>query len=154
MKKILIRIVVLVLVFAAAVFGTSKILGKKMADTSEVMAQATFPLVYVDLNGKQINCMHGYAQEMDVIAMRDTLTPLSNDKTVNIQIQPFENQISSVSYEVLSADGSKSLENTLVTTLGKQDDYVTAELKVNNKILINTEYIMKIKVTAGVRDIY
>lgn len=98
--------------------------------------------------------MHGYAQEMDVIAMRDTLTPLSNDKTVNIQIQPFENQISSVSYEVLSADGSKSLENTLVTTLGKQDDYVTAELKVNNKILINTEYIMKIKVTAGVRDIY
>ena len=31
MKKILIRIVVLVLVFAAAVFGTSKILGKKMA---------------------------------------------------------------------------------------------------------------------------
>ena len=52
MKKILIRIVVLVLVFAAAVFGTSKILGKKMADTSEVMAQATFPLVYVDLNGK------------------------------------------------------------------------------------------------------
>ena len=35
MKKILIRIVVLVLVFAAAVFGTSKILGKKMADTSE-----------------------------------------------------------------------------------------------------------------------
>ena len=80
------------LVFAAAVFGTSKILGKKMADTSEVMAQATFPLVYVDLNGKQINCMHGYAQEMDVIAMRDTLTPLSNDKTVNIQIQPFEDQ--------------------------------------------------------------
>lgn len=58
MKKILIRIVVLVLVFAAAVFGTSKILGKKMADTSEVMAQATFPLVYVDLNGKQITvCM-------------------------------------------------------------------------------------------------
>ena len=55
MKKILIRILVLVLVFAAAVFGTSKILGKKMADTSEVMAQATFPLVYVDLNGKQIN---------------------------------------------------------------------------------------------------
>ena len=54
MKKILIRIVVLMLVFAAAVFGTSKILGKKMADTSEVMAQATFPLVYVDLNGKQI----------------------------------------------------------------------------------------------------
>ena len=29
MKKILIRIVVLMLVFAAAVFGTSKILGKK-----------------------------------------------------------------------------------------------------------------------------
>ena len=53
MKKILIRIVVLVLVFAAAVFGTSKILGKKMADTSEVMAQATFPLVYVDLNGNR-----------------------------------------------------------------------------------------------------
>lgn len=99
--------------------------------------------------------MHGYAQEMGCLPCRVHMTPHQmNDKTVNIQIQPFENQISSVSYEVLSADGSKSLENTLVTTLGNQDDYVTAELKVNNKILINTEYIMKIKVTAGVRDIY
>ena len=154
MKKVLIRIVVLVLVFAAAVFGISKFLGKKTTSTTEVMSQATFPLMYVNLNGKQMNCLHGYAREMDVTAMRDTLTPIGDDKTVSIQIEPFENQISGVSFEVLSADGSKSQENTLVTSLGKTDDYVTAELTVQNRMLINTEYIMKIKVTAGTRDIY
>ena len=154
MKKILIRIVVLVLVFAAAVFGMSKFLGKKSANTTEVMAQATFPLIYVNLNGKQMNCLHGYAQEMDVTAMRDTLTPIGDDKTVSIQIEPFENQISGVSFEVLTADGSKSQENTMVTSLGKTDEYVTADLTVQNRMLINTEYIMKIKVTAGTRSIY
>ena len=154
MKKILIRSVVLVLVFAAAVFGMSKFLGKKSANTTEVMAQATFPLIYVNLNGKQMNCLHGYAQEMDVTAMRDTLTPIGDDKTVSIQIEPFENQISGVSFEVLTADGSKSQENTMVTSLGKTDEYVTADLTVQNRMLINTEYIMKIKVTAGTRSIY
>lgn len=154
MKKILIRIVVLVLVFLAAAFGTSKFLNRGTVNTTEVMAAASFPLVYVDMDGMQVNCLHGYAKEMDVMAMRDTLTPIDGSRTVNIQIEPFQNQIRSVSFEVLTADGSKTLENTQVTSMGEKDDYVTAELKIQNKLLINTEYIMKIQIAAGSRNIY
>lgn len=154
MKKILVRVLVLVLVFAAAAFGTAKFLNRGTVNTTEAMASASFPLVYVNLDGMQMNCLHGYAKEMDVMAMRDTLTPMGDDRTVSIQIEPFQNKIHSVSFEVLTADGSKSMENTQVTTLEEKDDYVTADLKIQNKLLINTEYIMKIQVTAGSRDIY
>lgn len=154
MKKILIRVVVLALVFVGAAFGTAKFLNRGTVNTAEVMDSATFPLVYVNLEGTQMNCLHGYAKEMDVTAMRDALTPMGDDRTVSIEIQPFQNQINSVSFEVLAADGSKSMENTQVTSLGEKDDYVTAELAIQNRLLINTEYIMKIKVTAGSRDIY
>lgn len=154
MKKIVVRVLVLVLVFIGAAFGTAKFLNKETVNTTEVMASASFPLVYVNLDGTQMNCLHGYAREMDVTAMRDALTPMGDDRTVNIEIQPFQNQINSVSFEVLTADGSKTMENTQVTSLGEKDDYVTAELAIQNKLLINTEYILKIKVTAGSRDIY
>ena len=154
MKKILVRILVLVLVFVGAAFGTAKFLNKETVNTTEVMAPASFPLVYVNLEGTQMNCLHGYAKEMDVTAMRDTLTPIGDDRTVNIEIQPFQNQIGSVSFEVLTADGDKTMENTQVTGLGEKDDYVTAKLAIQNKLLINTEYILKIKVTAGSREIY
>lgn len=154
MKKILIRVVVLTLVFLGAAFATAKFLNQGTVNTTENMASASFPLVYVNLEGTQMNCLHGYAREMDVMAMRDSLTPLKDDRTVNIQIQPFQNQINSVSFEVLTADGSKSMENTQVTSLGEKDDYITAALAIQNRLLINTEYIMKIKVKAGSRDIY
>ena len=155
MKKVLTRILVLTLVFVAAAFGTAKFLNNKdTGSTREALASATLPLIYINLDGTQMNCLHGYVKEMDVLAMRDTLTPMGDDRTVSIQVDPFQNQIKSVSFEVLTADGSKSVENTKVITLGEKDGYVTADLEIQNRLLINTEYIMKICVTAGSRDIY
>ena len=155
MKKVLTRILALTLVFVAAAFGTAKFLNNKdTGSTREALASATLPLIYINLDGTQMNCLHGYVKEMDVLAMRDTLTPMGDDRTVSIQVDPFQNQIKSVSFEVLTADGSKSVENTKVITLGEKDGYVTADLEIQNRLLINTEYIMKICVTAGSRDIY
>lgn len=154
MKKILIRIVVLVLVFVSAAFATSKLLNEETTGTKEALAAASFPLVYINMDGTQLNCLHGYAKEMDVLAMRDTLTPVKDDRVVSIQIDPFQNQIKSISFEILTADGSKSVENTQVIEMEEKDDYVVANLEIQERLLINTEYIMKICVTAGSRDIY
>ena len=99
MKKIIIRILTLAAIFVLAVVGTT--------DTTETMAEATFPLVYMKNGDSLLNCLHGYTQEMDVTAMRDTLTPLENDRTLNLRIDPYKKKISDISYEVLNADGSR-----------------------------------------------
>lgn len=154
MKKVIIRIVTLLLVFAAAVFVIGKILNKDTPDTTGQMGQATLPLVYMTWEGTQLNCLHGYQKEMDVAAMRDSLTPMNDKRELTIQIQPYQNKISGVSFEVITADGKTSMEHTKVTKLEQDENYVTATLELQNKILINQEYMLKIQVTAGSRDLY
>lgn len=153
-KKILIRVVVLLLVFFAAVFAIGKYINRDTPDTTQEMSRASFPLVYMMEGDMQINSLHGHASQMDVTAMRDALTPVDSDRTLTIQIQPFQKKISGVSFEVLTSDGRKSMEKTKVTKIREDENYVTATLELQNKILINTEYMMKIVVTAGNRDIY
>lgn len=154
MKKIIIRIAVLMLVFTASIFVIAKVINRGTPDTMAEMAKATFPLVYMTTEGTQLNLLHGYRKEMDVTAMRDSLTPLESDRVLNIQVQPFENKINGISFEVMTSDGKRSLEKTKVNKVEEDRDYINATLEMQNKMLINTEYILKIQVTAGTRDLY
>ena len=47
---------------------------------------------------------------MDVSYIRDTVTVLNSDHELAIQIEPFDTNIESISYEVLTQDGAQSLE--------------------------------------------
>ncbi|MDY3918674.1 MAG: hypothetical protein SOZ59_06685 [Candidatus Limivivens sp.] len=154
MKKVIVKIVTLLAVFFAAYFLFSRYLNQDIGSTSENMDLATLPLVYMVNEGTQINCLHGYKKEMDVTSMRDTLTPLTTDQTLEIQIQPYQNQIDDISFEVLSSDGSRSLENTKVTKITENGNYISATLEMQQKMLINTEYVLKIRVTAGDTSCY
>ena len=153
-KKIIVRVVTLLLVFFAAVFAIGRFINRGTPDTTQEMNAASFPLVYMLQGETQVNSLHGYAKEMDVTAMRDALTPIDSERTVTIQIQPFQKKINGISFEVLTIDGETSMENTKVTKIREDESYVTATLELQNKILINTEYMLKIVVTAGNRDLY
>jgi len=154
MKKVLIHVLTLAVVFVLAVFGFSRFLNKGITETTEMMANATFPLVYMTNGGSRLNCLHGYNSEMDVTAMRDTLTPLEDNRTLHIEIQPYQNKINNITYEIISSDGTKSLEKTKVNKIEEKDSYVKATLQMQDSLLINTEYILKLQVTAGSKDIY
>lgn len=142
------------IVFVVAVCGFSILLNRDTSESAENMEKATFPLVYMMTGDTQINRLHGYAKEMDVTAMRDTLTPLDENRVLDIQIQPYQMKVSGVSFEVISSDGKVSMENTQVTKLTEKDGYINASLQLQDNMLINTEYFLKIQVATGNRDIY
>ena len=153
-KNIVVRVVVLAVTFVVAVICFSRMINQTAPSTAETMENSTFPLVYMCNNGVSYNCLHGYTQEMDVEYIRDTVTVLSDDHLLAIQIQPFGTNIESVSYEVLTLDGLNSLENTNVIKLEEQDGYIAATLQIQNQMLLNQEYILKLQLTVGGRDIY
>lgn len=123
-------------------------------DVAETMPNSTFPLVYMQKDGVNFNCLHGYAREMDVSYIRDSITPLDADRELDIQIQAFSTTIDSISYEVISLDGTQTLENTKVVKLDKDGDTLSATLALQNKMLMNQEYMLKIQITSGGRNIY
>ena len=118
------------------------------------MAASTFPLVYMVRGGTQFNCLHGYAQPMDTSMIRDSITPLSADRQIGIAIQTFSASIESISYQVLTLNGSQSLENTQVIKTETDNEYVTATLQLQNQMLMNQEYLLKLVVVSGGRSIY
>ncbi|MDY3251299.1 MAG: hypothetical protein SOX32_13250 [Candidatus Choladocola sp.] len=153
-KNILVHIVVLLLIFVGSVIGFARWINQTTPVTSQAMENSTFPLVYMRNDGVNYNCLHGYAYEMDVNYIRDTVTVLPEDHQLDIQIQQFDAYVEEVSYEVLTLDGSQSLENTRVIKLEEENNCLNATLQIQNHMLLEQEYILKLHVTAGGRDIY
>ncbi|MCC8103766.1 MAG: hypothetical protein LIP11_16455 [Clostridiales bacterium] len=154
-RNLVIRVIVLLLVFVVAVYVFARVLNQATPNTSEAMSGSTFPLVYMQNDGVSYNCLHGYAYEMDVNYIRDTVTVLDASHELDILIDPFDSNVESLSYEVLTLDGSESLENTSVLNMTTNDDgCLEATLTIQNQMLLNQEYILKIQVSAGGREIY
>lgn len=148
------HILFLIVLFLASVLVFSRIINRTAPDTAEIMDDSTFPLVYMQDDGTSFNCLHGYAGQMDVSYIRDSITPLNADRRLDIQIQAFGASIDSVTYQVLTLDGTESLEQTKVVTLEQDGDYLYATLELQNKMLMNQEYMLEIQVNSGGRNIY
>ncbi len=153
-RTIVVRGIVFIAVYIIAVLVASRYINRSLPDSATVMGTSTFPLVYMQQGGIRFNSLHGYNREMDVSQMRYSITPLTDEREVTILIQNFGAAVDSVSYEVISIDGTQSLENTKVVRLDKDGDYISALLTLGPGMLMNQEYVLKIQVTTGGRSIY
>ncbi len=99
---------ILALVFIAAVIGFSLYTNKGNDNMMADMGSATFPQISFTYDGYVINTLSGYAGEMNIPAMRDTVTPVSGQK-LDGTIHSYDNQIMDASYTVYTLDGAKKL---------------------------------------------
>jgi len=153
-RNIILHVLFLVVLFVAAVIFFERTINRIAPDAAAAMADSTFPLVFMERGGTQFNCLHGYSREMDHAMLRDSITPLSAQRQIGIAIQTFGASIDAISYEVLSLDGEESLENTQVIKTETDNEYVTAQLKLQSTFLMNQEYLLKLQVVSGGRPIY
>ena len=86
-RNIVIRVFVFIAVYVLAVMISSRLINQYAPDTATQMPSSTFPLVYMQQNGINFNCLHGYNHEMDVSQMRYSITPLSEKREIKICIQ-------------------------------------------------------------------
>ena len=154
LKGIIIKIVILAVVFAAAAAGVFAWMSRENISGDRKMQDATFPLVYLTYKDTQINCLHGYAKPMQITAMRDTITPLNTDRTLEIQIKNFGQNIKDLNFQVITLDGETILEKTKVTNFRTDGEYVKATLELQNQLLMDQEYVLQLQVTVGSKDIY
>lgn len=153
-RNAILHVLVLLVIFVVSVVCFERWINQSVPVTAEGMESSSFPLLYIVNDGVSYNCLHGYAYEMDVNYIRDTITVLGSDHSLDIQIQPFSTSVEGISYEILTTDGKESLENTNVVNLREENGYLYATFDIKNHMLMNQEYILKIKVNAGGRDIY
>ncbi len=152
--NVVLHVLFLIVLFIGSVLLFSRRINQTAPDAAERMAESTFPLVYMERDGVDFNCLHGYSQEMDVSFLRDCITPLQSDRSIGVRIRTFSTSVDSVSYEVMNLDGSTTLENTKVIQLDREDDYLHANLELQSGMLMNHEYVLCIRLVSGGRSIY
>ncbi len=140
MNRNWIRRIIILVVFIASLIGFSVGMNKGNTDMTIEMPKASFPVAYITIEDEKINEMHGYAQRMDAATLRDTLTPIGEDRELSFQIDLFGQELEEVRFEVRNIDGTRLIEDTRVTDYYKEGDSLCATVALKDLIEENVEY--------------
>ena len=143
--KALIRIAVLFAVFVISVLVTSNVINQGNTDMTAEMKKAGLPVIYVNVNGEYINCLHGYVGEMEGSYLRGTITPMSADRTIPVKIKTFGSIVTGASYEVRTLDMERLLENADIPEQQFHNEEISAVIPVKDLITEEKEYMLVIK---------
>ena len=140
--KAMIRLLVLFVVFVISAIVTSGVINQGNTDMTAQMKKAGLPVIYVNVNGEYINCLHGYVSEMEGSYLRGAITPMSADRTIPIKIKTFDSIVTGVSYEVRTLDMQRLLENADIQSFEYHNDEISTTITVKDLINDEQEYML------------
>lgn len=144
MKKTVWRGIAFIIVFIASAMVISTKMNKGNADVTVELAPPTLPLVYMNVMGTEVNCLHAYTEKMEESYLRDSVTPIGEDRSVSLRVDKYGMNMTGMSFEVRSMDGERLVESTDVYNYIDSGKQVTATLIVKDLIETNTEYMLTI----------
>ena len=98
MNKRNVNPIVLILIFLVSTIVFSMLTNKVNKDSTTMMAEASLPVVQFVYEGKTINELHGYVQQMDMLSMRDGLMPIGEKRELQLEVMTYGNQVDHLSY--------------------------------------------------------
>lgn len=140
MKKTIIRIAVCVVAFLASALIIGSIMNQGHNNMTMEMAPATLPMITMESGGVACNELHGNTVEMDVAYQKDCITLLGEGRQANFTVDTFGREITGISTEVRSIDGSRLIENSEVTGWKANGKSFSVSLTLKDLIDTNTQY--------------
>ena len=147
MKKAVIKGAVIGIVFFTALFLISHLANEGNNDLTVEMAEATYPLVYMEKEGILYNCLHGYGKVMNTGFERDTITVLDESRSTGVVIETFDNTIVDIGFEVRSVDGSRLIEDGTVTDYEEKNGKIRFTVALKDLIDPDTDYCLVLLLT-------
>ena len=147
MKRLLIKIIVLALVFAGSVYAFSYYFNREETRSVKTEAGASLPVLMIQYEGTGINSMFGYSEEMDERSLRDSITLLSYDRNLTLAVMPMDAQITGVAYQVSSFFDGSVTENGKIKSFSEDGAVRTAQLHLENPVTMGQEYMLRFDVT-------
>lgn len=147
MKRRVIKGVILGVIFIAALVISSFVLNRGVEDEIVDMGAASLPRISFVVDGRDVNTLFGYVDDMDVTAMRDTITPLEADGTLPVNLEADGREISRIQYEVYSLNGEETYKTDEVGEITQDEPMV---LKLGDALSDSVqEAVLKVILTSG-----
>ncbi len=109
-------------------------------DMTAEMSPAGFPLVSFVCEGMQFNTLHGYANQMEIPYLRDTITPLMEGRNLSLRIDTYGTGIEKIAYEVRTMDASRLIEDTQIYNYVTNENIITADITLKDLLEEDQEY--------------
>lgn len=134
---------ILAVIFVVAVVIFSFLTNRGDENTTVGIDSATYPKVSFETNGYFVNNLSGYAKEMNIPALRDTVTPVMNGKLTAV-IDAHDSQLTAIDYCVYTLDGQEKLyENSI------SEPETTIELGFSGEGLLEEERVLQLTFRIG-----
>jgi len=145
MKESIFKALAFLASFIISLIVISAYMNRGTTDMTVEMGPATLPVVSVIHEDTEINLLHGMKGNVRPNMIRDTLTPLNEDRSLDIHITKYGNKLKEVAYEVRSADASRLIEDTEILDYIEDEDHIDAKLHIKDLIADGKEYILGIR---------
>ena len=136
MQKGIIKAIVLSVIFFVAVAIFSIVTNQVNEDLTTEMADASLPVLSLYSDNTEINELHGYTEEMDAAFMRDTITPITDDRILPVKITTYFKTIDGISYEIRSLDGERLVADAQVEEFKQIRGQIRVEFQIQNLLNI------------------
>lgn len=90
-----------------AVMAGSLIYNQLTKEKLIVLGEPEFPRISFQVEDQKMNYLSGYADEMEITAMRDTITPVTSSGRVKMYLDDTQLELTEVAYKVYSLDGTE-----------------------------------------------
>ena len=152
MKKkinVLVRILVMAVVFVVTIYLVNIFQNRSYKNLAAEMKDAELPLAYVSYGDSLLNCMHGYTGEVDLTLLRDSVTPIDENKNIEILVENDAFKDASYSYEIRSISGDSLIEKGDLEAASGTDGYDVLDISARMDLKQDMEYMLVVKLKSG-----
>ena len=154
MNKRIVKPLVITGVFIVAIILFSIFMNRVNEDLTTSMSESSLPVMSFYYGDTQIDELHGYVNKMDERAMRDSIIPINSDRKLPMQISTYGKTIDKIHYEIRSMDAGRLVAEADVTDFSTSDNKISADIKVQNLLEENQEYLMIFTLQSGSDELY
>lgn len=151
MKKkinVLVRVIVMIMVFVITIYFVNIFENRNYKNLAKEMNDAELPLAYVSYGDTLLNCMHGYTSDVDITLLRDSITPIDEQKHIEILVQNDKKYASGYLYEIRSIAGDSLVEKGDIEAADNGSGYDELDINVRMDLKKDMEYMLVVKASS------
>ena len=147
MIKHVYRGIILFFIFCAAVVFFGSGLGSSLVDEGKKvkLGKESYPILSASTDGVSINTLYGYSGSISPSIVRQSITPIGNEKKISISMQESMQKIQKLRYQVFSSETEELLEDETLNAI--PDGSKTVELPFSYGFESSKEYTLCLTAT-------
>ncbi len=138
--KGLIRVIYMAGVFFISLLIFSSLMNRGNTDMTTELGGSKYPVISFLQGEQRFNSMHAYATEMDKQNMREQLTPMGQDRHLNILIDCYGEEVRELRVQLYSLVDGRLIEDTPLTDYVQEGETVRASVTLKDLIKNDVEY--------------